>query len=98
MTAYERILLAIAGGSPDRPSVAPRLFGVSARLNGYTIKRKIMSCLEGSGINIATVDSMISPRTSAPLWGQRVVFPVCGTQEHNGSLEGKRGKNDGKRV
>ncbi len=41
MTSYERMLLAIEGGVPDRLPIAPQLFGVSARLNGYAIRRYV---------------------------------------------------------
>ncbi|MFO0754074.1 MAG: uroporphyrinogen decarboxylase family protein [Thermodesulfovibrionales bacterium] len=41
MTAYERMLRAISGRTPDRIPIAPQLFGVSARLNGSTIKRYV---------------------------------------------------------
>lgn len=41
MTSYERVLFAAGGGIPDRPPVAPQLFGVAARLNGHTIKEYV---------------------------------------------------------
>lgn len=37
MTSYERLLTAVNGGIPDRLPVAPEVFGITARLNGYRI-------------------------------------------------------------
>jgi len=37
MTSYERILTVVRGRVPDHIPVAPELFGVTARLNGYSI-------------------------------------------------------------
>ena len=37
MTSYERLRSAIEGRMPDRTPVAPEVFGVTARLNGYRI-------------------------------------------------------------
>lgn len=41
MTSYERLLTAINGGFPDRPPVAPEVFGVTARLSGYSISQYV---------------------------------------------------------
>lgn len=41
MTSYERLLTAVNGGLPDRPPVAPEVFGVTARLNGYRISQYV---------------------------------------------------------
>jgi uroporphyrinogen decarboxylase len=37
MTSYERLLSAVQGKRPDRTPVAPEVFGLAARLNGYRI-------------------------------------------------------------
>src|SRR5512143_790779 len=38
MTSYERLLSAVQGRRPDRTPVAPEVFGLAARLNGYRIR------------------------------------------------------------
>ena len=41
MTSYERLLTTINGNFPDSPPVAPEVFGVTARLNGYRISQYV---------------------------------------------------------
>lgn len=41
MTSYERLLSAINGGLPDRTPVAPEIFGLTARLNGYRVSEYV---------------------------------------------------------
>lgn len=41
MTSYERVLNTIEGKGIDRVSAAPEIFGLSARINGYTIKQYV---------------------------------------------------------
>ena len=41
MTSYERLMNAVTGGLTDRTSIAPEIFGLTARLNGYKISQYV---------------------------------------------------------
>ena len=41
MTSYERLMNAVTGGLTDRTPIAPEIFGLTARLNGYKISQYV---------------------------------------------------------
>jgi uroporphyrinogen decarboxylase len=43
MTSYERFMAVLEGGPADRAPVAPAIFGVAARLNGYKLSEYVTS-------------------------------------------------------